>query len=60
LPQIVIISRRFAGAVGADQRDDLAFVDVEIDALQRLDLAVEVSTPRAARRARSGAWRMAS
>ena len=32
--------RRFAGAVGADQRDDLARVDVEIDALQRLDLAI--------------------
>ena len=32
--------RRFAGAVGADQRDDLAGIDLEIDALQRLDLAV--------------------
>ena len=32
--------RRFAGAVGADQGDDLAGIDVEIDALQRLDLAV--------------------
>ena len=33
--------RRLAGAVGADQRDDLAFVDVEIDALERHDVAVE-------------------
>ena len=33
--------RRLAGAVGADQRDDLAFVDVDVDALQRLNLAVE-------------------
>ena len=33
--------RRFAGAVGADQRDDLAGADLEIDALQRLDIAVE-------------------
>ena len=32
--------RRLAGAVGADQGDDLAGVDLEIDALQRLDLAV--------------------
>ena len=32
---------RFAGAVGADQRDDLAFVDVEIDAFERPDPAVE-------------------
>ena len=33
--------RRLAGAVGADQGDDLAFVDVDVDALERLDLAVE-------------------
>src|SRR3954453_18667286 len=33
--------RRLAGAVGADQRDDLALVDLERDALQRLDRAVE-------------------
>ena len=26
----------FAGAVGADQRDDLAGIDVEVDALERL------------------------
>jgi len=32
--------RRLAGAVGADQRDDLAFVDDEIDALERGDGAV--------------------
>ena len=32
---------RLAGAVGADQRDDLARVDVDVDALERLDLAVE-------------------
>jgi hypothetical protein len=31
---------RFSGAIGADQRDNLAAVDVDIDALQRLDLAV--------------------
>ena len=30
-----------AGAVGADQRDDLAFLDVDVDALEGLDLAVE-------------------
>src|SRR4029079_5802639 len=32
--------RRLAGAVGADQGYDFTGVDVEIDALQRLDLAV--------------------
>ncbi len=32
--------RRLAGAVGADQRDDLALVDRERDALERLDRAV--------------------
>src|SRR6516164_11135012 len=32
--------RRLAGAVSSDQRDDLAGIDVEIDALQRLDLAI--------------------
>ena len=32
--------RRFAGAVGADQRDDLAFVDVDIDAFEGDDAAV--------------------
>ncbi len=31
---------RFAGAIGADQRDDFAVVDIEIDALERDDLAV--------------------
>ena len=31
---------RLAGAVGADQGDDLARTDVDVDALQRLDLAV--------------------
>jgi hypothetical protein len=31
---------RLAGAVGPDQGDDFAGVDVDIDALQRLDLAV--------------------
>ena len=31
---------RLAGAVGADQRDDLALVDVDVDAAQRDDLAV--------------------
>jgi hypothetical protein len=29
-----------AGAIGPDQGDDLATVDVEVDAFQRLDLAV--------------------
>ena len=33
--------RRFAGAVGADQGDDLALGDLEVDAVQRLDGAVE-------------------
>ena len=32
--------RRLAGAVGADQRDDLAVVHVEVDAAQRRDVAV--------------------
>jgi hypothetical protein len=32
--------RRFAGTVGADQRHDLAGIDLDVDALQRLDLAV--------------------
>ncbi len=32
--------RRLAGAVGADQRDDLALVHVEIDAFERDDVAV--------------------
>ena len=32
--------RRFAGAVRADQRDDLALVDRDIDALERDDIAV--------------------
>ncbi len=31
---------RFAGAVGADQRDDLAFVDLERDAAADRDLAI--------------------
>ena len=33
-------SRRFPGAVGAEQGDDGAFVDREGDAAQRFDLAV--------------------
>src|SRR4051794_24811160 len=33
--------RRLAGAVRADQRDDLTLVDLERDALERLDRAVE-------------------
>jgi hypothetical protein len=32
---------RLAGAVGADQGDDLALVHMQIDAAQRLDVAVE-------------------
>src|ERR1700730_16415123 len=32
---------RFAGAVGADQSDDLTLIDVEVDALERHDAAVE-------------------
>ena len=40
--------RRLAGAVRADQRHDLALVDLERDALQRLDRAVVgVERPRA-------------
>ncbi len=31
----------FAGAIRADECDDLAFRDLEVDALQRLDIAVE-------------------
>ena len=41
LPQIGHHQRGFAGAVGADQRDDLAVVDVEVDALERHHAAVE-------------------
>ena len=33
--------RRLAGAVRADQRDDLALLDLERDALERLDVPVE-------------------
>jgi len=40
LPHTVIKSGRLAGAVGADQRDDLAARDLEVDAAQRLDGAV--------------------
>ena len=32
---------RLAGTVGADQGDDLALLDVDVDALEGLDLAVE-------------------
>ena len=32
--------RRLAGAVGADQRDDLAGGDLEIDAVERLEIAI--------------------
>ena len=33
--------RRLAGAIGADQGHDLALADIEVDAVQRLDGAVE-------------------
>src|SRR5262249_3078220 len=33
--------RRLSGAVGADQGHDLALVDGQIDAMQRLDMAIE-------------------
>ena len=36
---------RFAGAVGADQSHDLAGADLEIDPLQRFDIAVEGVNP---------------
>ncbi|MGY4420113.1 hypothetical protein ACVWY2_002538 [Bradyrhizobium sp. JR6.1] len=32
--------RRLAGAIGADQGDDLPSIDLDVDALERLDLAV--------------------
>ena len=35
--------RRLAGAVVADEADDLALVDVEIDAAQRVDAARNAS-----------------
>ena len=38
---------RLAGAVGADQRDDLALVDIHVDALQGDDVAVDRSSRRA-------------
>ena len=37
--------RRLAGAVRADQRDDLALRDVEGDVVQHLDLAVAGAQP---------------
>ena len=44
---------RLAGAVRADQRDDLALADLEVDALERDDVAVDRPSRRA--RERSGA-----
>src|SRR6185437_178304 len=38
--------RRLAGAVGADEADDLTLIDREIDAFQRLDIAVGGVQPR--------------
>ena len=46
--------RRLAGAVGADQGDDLALVDVEVDALERHDVAVEGLDAAHGRRERRG------
>jgi hypothetical protein len=37
--------RRLAGAVGADQGDDLAAIDLDVDVAQRLDLAIEGIDP---------------
>ena len=42
--------RGFAGAIGPDQRDDLAGIDLDVDALERLDLAIGGARPRTARR----------
>ena len=39
-PDRIFIKRRLAGAVLAEQRRDLAAVDVEVDALQRMDAAI--------------------
>ena len=50
--------RRLAGAVGADQRDDLAVVDVEVDALERL--YAPVKRGHAAHREKWGAHRPTS
>lgn len=44
----------FAGAVGADQRYDLALVDVHVDAPERLDLAVERLDPANGQKRRRG------
>ena len=46
--------RRLARAVGADQADELALADVEVDALDRLDAAVgDLELPRSS----SSGWR---
>ena len=51
--------RRFAGAVRPEQADELALVDVEVDALQRLDRAVPLrKTPHG--KGRSGGERHAA
>ena len=39
-PDITLSKRRLAGAVVADEGDDLAGVDVEVDVVERLDEAV--------------------
>ncbi len=37
--------RRFAGAVGADQRDGLALMELGVDAVERLEIAVARDEP---------------
>ena len=37
--------RRLAGAVGAEEREDLAAVDLEVDPAHRLDIAVGLAQP---------------
>ena len=44
-PTIAFMQRRLAGAVGADQRQHLALAEVEGDAEQRLEIAVEGVEP---------------
>ena len=44
-PMIDLQQGRLAGAVGADQRHDLARSDLEIDAVERLEIAVAGDQP---------------
>ena len=55
-PEIVLQRRRLAGAVRADQRDDLALADVQRDALERVDARRSRRARPRARAALGAAW----